>query len=286
MKYSSKRHFLHPVLRPFSDDYPEQKVTTQLSAHKETSADSLRISLSFDVGDGSVRSAVRDHRAVCVAMLYCGATLFRDTLQSAPGSLLIRESLPLRNLKDEVELHPAVVASCDLEDWPIGDAHTDYKGTSVRIPAFAPLAIDQTWRFGVNEEFRPTNSIFTFDVVETIEDDRYDLRLDTRERYIQIVSNSKTNQRLRHLRRNRTLSNSVLYFSALVEALATLRSEETEDGFPEHGWAQCLTRLLRRDSLDIHDGGKHTLVFAAQSLLRSPLELVFRELEDDDDASD
>ena len=43
----------------------------------------------------------------------------------------------------------------------------------------------------------------------------------------------------------------------------------------EHGWAQCLTRLLRRDALDIYDGGHHTLVFAAQTLLKNPLELLF-----------
>ena len=93
MKYQSEHGFVHPVLSPESDHYPDGQFVTKLS-RPTVANNKLQIVLDFQLEEPSLERLVREGKARCTAMLYCPATMHQQTFLSTNGSTHIDANIP------------------------------------------------------------------------------------------------------------------------------------------------------------------------------------------------
>ena len=287
MKYNPRRNYLYPVLRPFSDDYPEGKLTTDIQV--EITGKAVNMSVSFDVAEPGIQGQVSRGDAVCVAMLYCGSTLYREMLGAGKGNTRVETSISTDYLHGHVEVHPSIVAASDLT-YPSATAHKEYGSAPVSVAQWNPLATDRQWHFQVNPSARPAKGIFNREIDDELVDGEFDIKCDTTAKYVNVTANSATMTKFKELSSDerRTLPN--VYMSALVSALAEVKEMDSEATIDEDGWVNCIQTNLKRLGVDIGDReqqGKYTLFRAAQLLLGKPfhpyLVMTFQERSSDEE---
>ena len=274
MKYSAKRNYLHPVLRPFSDDYPDGNLRTQVT-RTDIVDGILNVAMAFEVSEASIREQIRSGQAMCVAMLYCGATLHREMLFAGQGSLSVSASISVDILRGEVQLHPAIIAG-DIISHPTDTAHSEYNAALLSIKKWHPLAVDQTWRFQVNPNLRPTKGIFNLENDSDLPNGIFDIKVDIANRYVNITANPGTMSKFKALSNNESHTLPTVYMSALVMALAEIKTGGDDSAEHDDGWVKCIKNNLKRLDIDIVDQDQqrtHTLFKAAQLLLNNPFDV-------------
>ena len=285
MKYNPRRNYLYPVLRPYSDDYPSGSIRTEIT-NSEIAYGALNISMVFEVSEPSIQEQVLNGSAICVAMLYCGATLHREMLQGSVGSLGIYASIPTTLVRDNIELHPAVITRNDI-NHSTKTAHSEYSAAPVTINRWQPLATDQTWRFQVNPNVRPTKGIFNLEPDDSLPDGMFDIKTDISDRYVNITANRKTMGLFKKLSSEQALS--TIYTSALVSSLAEMQDVDGDAEIHDDGWVNCIRNNLKRLNVSIGEedqahSSRYSLFGAAQLLLGKPFDsfLALSNLADDD----
>lgn len=278
MRHDPNRHFLYPVARQFSDDYPpESRIITDLKAVH--TADSVHVTLTYKIDDASIIKQVRSSNARCVAMLYCMDTLYRQSIQADINNpLQIKTSVPLNLLRNRVQVHPVVVAQKEIQQLPLDTVHKEYKGLSFSITMGQPLAVDTPWFFDVNPPQKKRQSIFN--LIANTEDkykpDEFEVRIDPKKRYIEIIAGDDTMAWFHQLRSDRNITLPSVYMSSLIAVLAQFKDYDEEyegnvpDTIPSDGWFWSLRK--RMDELGItvsNDSDKEqlSLIMAAQRLL-------------------
>ncbi len=285
MKYEAKRNYLYPVLRPNSDDYNDAKLSTFV----QTSVDGqdIRVTVSFKIGEPSIRQQITTGDARCIAMLYCRETLHRETLIAPPGELELEEVIPSQLLVNDVEVNPAIVAFNSV-DHPTRTAHREYGGEAIYIGRWQPLATDQTWRFKANAVRRPTKSIFNLSPDNDLPLDLFDVDVDPSQRYLTIRANEQTLEQFKGIRSKEYLTIPSVYMNALCEALSQLKQTGIDNAESiSGGWVDCIITNLREHGIRLGDpeqqNGSHTVFHAAQLLLEKPLgKLIQRDGWDND----
>ena len=274
MKYSAKRNYLHPVLRPFSDDYPDGNLRTQIT-RTDIVGGVLNVAMAFEVSEESIQEKIRSGQAVCVAMLYCGATLYREMLCAGQRSLSVSASIPIDTLRGDVELHPAIIAG-DIISHPTDTAHSEYNSTLISIKKWHPLAVDQMWRFQVNPNLRPTKGIFNLENNDDLPNGIFDIKADIANRYVNITANSSTMSKFKALSNNESHTLPTIYMSALVTALAEIKTVDDDSLEHDDGWVKCIKNNMKQRDINIGDQdqqGTHTLFKAAQLLFNNPFDI-------------
>lgn len=279
MKHDPNRHFLYPVARPLSDDYPDSNIIADVKA--SLVSDSVQITVTYQVDDASIRQQVLDSKARCVAMLYCTDTLFRRSIRKTVDSnpFEITDTIPLNSLRNRVQVHPVIVADCDIETLPLQTAHSEYRGMSFSVKMGQPLAFDSPMYFNVNPSQMKLQSIFNL-VTDTdssrVQADEFEIEMDATQRYINIIADEDTMSWFQELRRNRNITFPSIYMSALITVLSYFREidegsdEDMLDKISADGWFWCIRRKLEDQNITLSDGSSReqvSLIKAAQSLL-------------------
>lgn len=284
MKYNPNRNYLYPVMRPYSDDYGDALLGTNVTTQAMNGE--VHITVNFEVSETSVRKQVADGKAQCSAMLYCRDTLHREMLRASPGSFRLNRSVPLNRLANHVEIHPAIITLGDIEH-PTDTAHEEYEGAPVRVGKWKPLATDQTWHFEVNPNVRPVRSIFNL-VPKDLPDGEFDIEIDPAQRYINITASVSTLEQFSTMRHNVDLVASTVYISALTEILSYLKTAHLDnEEINNSGWITCIRSSLKQLNIDIGSNdqdGSHSLFRAAQLLLDGPFgRLIEQGVQSDTD---
>ena len=287
MKYEPKRNYLYPVSRPWADDYAAPDMNIAVTADPVNY--DVRINIQFGAVEESIKLQVEAGDARCVAMLYCRETLHRRMLNADKGKFSLTELIDGNLLFGDVELHPAIIAVENI-NHSTRTAHREYGGSPIRIGKFQPLATAQTWRFQVNIAERPAKSVFNLKIDEddALLDDMFNVRVDHREPYIDIVANANTMERFNDMRADDRYTTPSVYMNALMEALASIKHNGDSDDAPANGWLNCIKRHLVKHNLNIGDNdapGDHSLLYAAQILLSKPFGELMTAVNDADDAS-
>jgi hypothetical protein len=271
MRYKPRRNYLHPVLRPLSNDYPKGSIATKVSA--EIKDGELNLAMTFDVSEPSVQEQIRSGKAVCAAMLYCGSTLYRQMLSAGVDSTEFSETISSELLHGNVELHPAVILNTAVAH-PTETAHPEYGSQPVDIERWRPLAVDAPWHFQVNPDVRPTKGIFNLEKDGALPEGQFDIKVDTTERYITITANEATLSQFKAIANDESRALPTVYVSALASALAYVKNLGEDDGsIAGDGWVNCIRNNLKRHKIDIGDrenDGDCSLFRAAQILLENP----------------
>ncbi len=278
MKYSPNRHYLYPVARPFSDDYPGSLFSTELSVNY--SSNDIVVHIEYNINNETIRSYIHSSQVCCVAMLYCRDTIYRKPLLNvSEGDMFsLYETIPMSLLHDVVEVHPAIVACKDIEFFPTITAHSEYGNSPIKIEKGQPLAVDHPWHFEVNPQQRQVHSIFKL-VVDTAGDlkaDEFDIKINHQERYVDIIADEDTIQRFRSLRSNRNVTFSSLFLSSLITVLSYFKEiDEDQDimtleDIPSAGWYRCIYQKLKDHSITLGADDnitEYSIMRAAQLLL-------------------
>ena len=281
MKYNPRRNYLYPVLRPFVDDYPGGTLKTDVQV--EITGKAVNLSVTFEVSEPSIQSQISQGDAVCVAMLYCGPTLYREMLRAGVGSTRVETSISTDFLHGVVDVHPSIIAVNGLT-YPSATAHQEYNSAPISVAQWNPLATDQQWRFQINPSARPAKGIFNREIDDQLDDGEFDIKCDTTAKYVNITANSATMTKFKELSSDERRTVPTVYISALVSALAEIKEMDSETNTHEDGWVNCIQTHLKRLGIDIGEPdrqGSHTLFRAAQLLLSKPfhqyLSIAFQE---------
>ena len=273
MRYSPKRNYLYPVMRPYADDYGDSNEFKAVLREPsvDTANDLLLVSLDYEITPGSVLESVRSGDAVCVAMFYCATTLYRTLLRGAPGECSVSGQIPLSAVYDQIEIHPSIVAMRDFEYKPV-DVHEEYSLDVFDIKKGQPLATDETWHFRLhNNQPAPAESIFTLARNDDVDAGLLRANVDIAERYIRLEADSETYAMIKSYREHDVNTAIVsLYLGPLMEGLRLLVDDDAEQIWPDHSWAATLQSKLSQLGLVLtYDSN---LFEVAQRLLELPYD--------------
>ena len=268
MKYQSEHGFMHPVLNPESDHYPNGKLRTKVLKPRR---DNGRIftTVEFDIEEPTLERLIAEERAVCIAMLYCRATLHQQTFRAEHGALTIEGSTDSDLLRDAVEIHPLVVANETIEELNTSTADPFYQDTKFRIYEGEPLATDRGWHFSLNVDSLPLQSIFQF-----IPDQKLTgpsrIETDPNQTYIGIRINAGQFQKL-NITRQQGLTIPSIFNSALVEAIHSILDLDPDEQIIVPGWVDTIRKQAAAHNVEVtkQDANPFEL---AQILLRNPFQ--------------
>ena len=290
MRYRSNRQYLYPVLRPDSDDYGEAQLHTTLDQPQyDAETGELSLCLRFHLLEESLVSAVRSGDAKCTAMVYCRSTLQRMRLDSsAQDPLVARGTVPVSLLKNQVEVHPVILATRDIVHSP-ASANSEDQGQTVEIRQWAPMATDLNWTFNVDPKDQPVRGIFRLVPVEDdhLRDGQFDIQLDVTKPYVDLTATQTTIEDYKETRKltgtDRLLP--TIFNSAVISVLSYIKDLEDDDESETCEWVNCVRNKLEENNIRLGDSeqeGTHTLFLAAQLLLESPFSSIFTGWEQDE----
>ena len=292
MRYRSNRHYLYPVLRPGSDDYGEAQFYTTLDQPEyDAEQGLLNLCLRFNLEEQSIVSAVKSGDAKCTAMVYCRSTLYRLSLDSSPQDPFIaRGTVPVSLLKNQVEVHPVILAARDIVHSP-ASANLEDQGQTVEIRQWAPMATDLNWTFNIDPNDQPVRGIFRLIPVEDdhLQDGQFDVRLDVTKPYVDITATQTTIDAYKETRKLTGINHILptIFTSAVISVLAYVKGLEEDDESDNCEWVNCIRDKLTASNINIgntEEEGTHTLFLAAQLLLESPFNGIFEDwLQDETD---
>ena len=293
MRYRSNRQYLYPVLRPDADDYglDSTLVATCDPPQYDETEGMLSIAVRFDLKEPELMRAVRSRNATCAAMVYCGSTLYRNRLEATAGDPFVaRGRIPVRYLKNAVQVHPVILAARDFVH-STQTAHAEYQNQPVAIERLAPLATDLPWIFDIDSDARPVRSIFRLEEDDSgrLNDGEFDVDPDIGKDYVAIRANSATLTAFNEVRKENSLPTPTVFTSAVVSVLAFVKDLGDEGDEENCRWLSCVKAQLRSHNLDIGNPdytGEHSLLLAAQRLLRSPFASILADYADADDTDE
>ena len=287
MRYRSNRQYLHPVLRPDSNDYGDDAAlfATCDPPEYDRSDGMVSIQVRFDLAEPTLSRAVRSNNAKCAAMVYCGSTLYRNRLEALPDEPFVaRGRVPVSRLKNAVEVHPVVLATRDFA-LSTDTAHPEYQGLSVAVDRLAPLATDLPWIFDIDSDARPVRSIFRLEEDKSgrLNDGEFDVNVDPGQDYVTILANSDTLVAFNAVRKENDMPLPTVFTGAVLSVLAVVK-ELGEDADDENcAWLSCVKAQLRSHNIDIEND---SLFLVAQRLLKSPFRIMLADYSDTDDADE
>lgn len=272
MRYSNKRNYSYPVLRPYSRDYGDSAAfSTQLEPPVvDEAAGTLILRLSYNVNVGSMNRLLDSGEAICAAMLYCPATLYREFLQADAGSVDLSCQVPLNGLSGAIEIHPTIIANADFKHGFDGKLD-DYGERQWQVQRGKPLATDQTWHLALEpKDLESTESIFNFVRDDDVPAGQIQVRANVGDRYIDILANPRTHDRLQMLRDSGIdVAIVSVFIGPLMEALMALQDLEEDDySEDETGWVAALRAKL--SSLGLLSLADVSLFDVAQQLFEYP----------------
>lgn len=276
MKYNSNSYTEYPMLRPYSDDYPNGSIRTELS--QEIRNEVVVIECRFDVTEPAVNEKIEEGSAGCCILVYCAATCYTEMFRAKIGDDTASASIPCGALNGRVEVHPSVITLRDIV-LPTSTAHPEYGGNLIPIERYRQIASSEPWVFQVKPSVR-LESVFKLDsdVSNILGDWEFDFESDPSERYIIIRANQKTYKQFGEIRHKTETTRATVFLSALTQSLHSVEPEPSDDE-PSIGWASTVRDKLQEMKLDIWNG--HSCGLAAQRLLGEPLNLLAAPAESD-----
>ncbi len=277
MKYLEDRHFLYPVLRPFSDDYPggEFYVADDLASVIEE--DRILLRITFCLREPSIQEAINQGWARFGAVLYCPPTLYRNLASVPHGQETLSISIQRSQMHGALEINPLVYACKDFLYQP-HTVHPEYRGFKRCLNSGSVLAQEET----INLTFPPPafmQHFVSWRLDSSLPD--FEFRLDKEDsRFLYICTNQTTRKALYQLSDLQTKPS--FYLGVLHDLLAHVqlieRRNELVEARENHEWLDGLLSNLEIvsniDFEQLGNDGQLTPWQVAQRLLKHPYSLL------------
>lgn len=269
MQFDPLRAFPYPVLRPGSNDYVDSAMQTV--AELIESEDQLEITAEADlaVGVDEIRALVDQGKARYAAVISCRDTYFRKAMLSDQPHL--SERFPAGALRGEVLIYPYVVAVEAIEGFTCPWINQEFGDGPFSFPSGAVLAVDEPQMIYVDREtFKPISSCFFLAPNENIASNEW--QIDASGDRVRIMVSPALKNRItnaRNSKEKRAILLNSIYFGAVVQCLAILKTDEVGD----QRWVRIFRQRLADQHLELD---QHPETWLAQQLMRHPFAVVDR----------
>ena len=267
MKFDKDKSFPHPVLRPFSDDYPEAEF--QCSAAFDAGEDGIKFDVSLAMSSNSLFDLINAGKASFAIVISCRDTYYRRTTLLSEEHVEIEASAG--DLRGEVLISPYVVAIQSISSYSSEEFHEEYSGLTFDIEAGQVLAQDDPQVLFVDKDvFRPVTSVFKLVRDESLTGGSWVVDLD--EDFVNISVSPQMKEVLDGARndpKNQCILINSIYFGAVTYAIQALKEDAAQ--FSDRKWAEVMRRQAHNLGESLENKDAYLL---AQHLMSNPLRLL------------
>lgn len=256
MRYSARRQWEHPVLRPGSDDYPQgyKRDESAIDPPQLLPDGSVELSIKWQPSLKTVQEKMEAGEAVLCGLVYCQATYFRATMEALPTDpyrAVVR--VDAKEMRGRIEVHPLIVAKIGRVELGQGELHEEYEGTQIVLRRGAPLAVDQYWSLEHDPTKPPLESFVQLHEDKSVEEGSFVLSGEIGDRQLVIHLHPDTYQEFNRIR-TEPKARAGLYLPALTAACQRIAkasvAEDPEEGTTD-SWNAVVDRLLAKPDLEV-----------------------------------
>jgi len=267
MKFDPNKAFPYPVLRPYSDDYPQ--VDFQTTVDLTVGTDNIAAQIECAISAEAIVDQIEEGNAEYVWVVSCRDTYFRTVIKTAQSQ--VAAEFPPGSLRGEVQIDPYVVVTRPIPDYTSSDLNPEFGKDPF---AFSPgdiLAQDEPQVFFIDRDlFRPLTSVFELVKRDGLSDGEW--LIDFEQDHVQIQLSASMKEAIDDARNspaNRLILLNSLYFSAVTEAVQKLLQDEGE--YDTYRWAQIIRQQAVNNGLDL---SAHDAYVSANRLMKYPLNVL------------
>ena len=240
----SARSYPHPVLGN-RDDVPSAafQATLEMSTDRQYVYVNVKVACSCE----TLNALIKENRAAFVLHIECSNTLFRRAYEFQP--MEYRISIPADNLNDAIEVNVFAHAICDIPDYHIPEAHSDYGDAIFDIRCRDILAVGEGQVFYIESKFdslKNIGSIMQISVSKKDGDIPMEPDFNGEKIVIYLSKNDFEDYKvLKHHEGVRGHLSTTIVLPVLVEALHILKEKDESAGIEDpRRWVRTLARRI------------------------------------------
>jgi len=269
MKFDPQKTYPYPVLRPYSDDYPDCDIQTNVEFVATENEEKALCNVEFVTSSEVILDLIQNNKAAFVVNVCCRSTFFRETFRSFDNVFSIE--LELSMIRDEVRVEPYVVVVNDDVLLASDEINNEFGKGQFSLHKGHLLAQDEHQIFYVDRDFfKPVTSVFELAVDENLSE--FDWRASCEHDHVRINLNPKMKKKIdgaRNDQKNQAILINSIYFVAVVHAIQCLKDNPAE--YSELKWTKIILAQLHNLGMELKS---HDAYIIASALMRNPLQLL------------
>lgn len=278
----SDRHYPHPVLSFFSDDYHDKVFQSSLDVRPTKTF--YKLVVKSNTSSKSLRELIAQKIASYCIHVECPSTRYRDCFTFYDSDFEV--DIPVSDLEGKVEVSKFLVCVSPKANYSSDEFHTDFSGRSFDLEKGDVLAVAPTTEFIASkkrDELATVPSIFS--IVASDEDDAPPIDVHLMNQKIKVVLSSSLHRKFVDLNSSndaRACLTTMVLIPSIVFTLSKLRSSEQLTGFTDQRWFDVFRRrfaLLDIDIMSLDEHPDSDLVLAGR-LLGDPLIEAIEDLNE------
>ena len=273
----------HPLLSPWTDDYPEASFTAQVPHAVINNGKQINLTIKYHLTSQSLRELILEGKAHYVSLVACAKTFSRNSYPCEhEDDFCILDG---HDYSEELKLTPYVVAKQPIEGFSsaeLAEEITHFKPDGFDIPAGSILAVGNSTEIELEEGGSP------FAVIDLVADANVEsgtFKVDLDDNRIKVYMAPGDKDLIEALRQHgehsweMTVLFPSIYLHAISEALRNLAD------YPKHRWARTMRRALERHNVMVDDDElKANALTHAQTLMERPVGTLMKALSREEEA--
>jgi len=267
----------HPLLAPWTDDYPEATFAAQVPHAVINNGKQINLTIKYHLTSQSLRDLISEGRAHYVSLVACAKTFSRNSHPCEHEDDLC--ILDAQDFSEELKLTPYVVAKQPIDGFASAELVEEinhFKPGGFDIPVGSILAVGNSTEVELEEGGSP------FAVIDLVADAKVDsgtFKVDLDDNRIKVYMAPGDKDQIEALRKHGEQSWEMavlfpsIYLHAISEALRNLAYN------PENRWARTMRRALERHNIAVDDDElKDNALTHAQTLMERPVGTLMKAL--------
>ncbi len=272
----------HPLLAPWTDDYPGASFEAQVPHAVINNGKQLNLTIKYHLTSQALRQLIADGKAHYVSIIACAKTFSRKTYPCDH-----EEDICILNAQDyseELKLTPYVVANQPLEGFvsaELAEEITFIRPEGFHIPVGSILAVGNSTAIELEEGGSP------FAVIDLVADDNVDrgiFKVDLDDNRIKVYMAPDDKNRIEALRQHgeHSWEMAILFPSVYLHAVTESLRNLTD--YPDRRWSRTMRMALERYNIQADDEElRANALTYAQALMEGPVGTLMTALNREED---
>ena len=272
----------HPLLAPWTDDYPSANFNAQVPHAVINNGKQINLTIKYHLTSKSLQELISQGKAQFVSLVSCAKTFCRNTYTcDHEDDLCI---LDAQDYSDEIKLTPYVVSTASIEAYTsveLAEEIAVIKPDGFNIPVGAIMAVGNSTEIELEEGGSP------FSVIDLVEDTGIDsgtFKVDLDDNRIKVYVAPDDKNRIEALRQHgeHSWEMAILFPSVYLHAVA--EGIRNLSFYPESRWSHTFRRALERRNITVDDEElKQNALVYAQTLMDNPVGTLIAALSREED---
>lgn len=277
----SERHYPHPVLSFFSDDYKEKIFQSSLNVRPNKTF--FRLVVKANTSSAALKELISQKIAAYCIHVECASTRYRDCFTFFDNDFEV--DIPVSDLEGKVEVSRFVVCLSPKQNYSSGEFHEDFSGRSFDLLPGDILAVAPTAEFPASKKDELATIPSIFAIVANDDEDSPPIDVHLMGPKIKVILSPSLHRSFVDLNSSvdaRALLTSMVLIPALVFTVHELRVTDQIYSFNDKRWFDVIRRRLENLGVDIMKLDEYPdsdLVLAGR-LLNDPIVDAFDDLNE------